>query len=247
MQTADYISLLEDVYVHALNDVFQTEEQWPSLFQKNMGQEVRGNVPSEVLIQNIAPITVESSWLAKESTFSILYQYKIEKVLAFRGTLHLSEWMKDLTLSKKELKIGDHTLKVHAGFLKVFRAWHERNLHTIQEWVKDGQTLTVVGHSLGGACAALFGFYYPKLVGKVVLFGAPKWADQPLEAYQSVAVENYCHLLDPVPSLPPTSSFVPIAEPISLGRKPSSRTEAWWDRINAHFLKSYRKALPSVI
>lgn len=243
MQTADYISLLENVYVHALNDVFSTEEKWPSLFQKNMGHHVRGQLNHEVKITTISPIVVDASWLAKESTFSILYQYNNQKILAFRGTLHLSEWMKDLTLSKKEVKIGEHTIKVHSGFLSVFRAWHERNLHTLQEWVKDGKKITVIGHSLGGACAALFCFYYPQLVENVILFGTPKWADQPLNKYHSFDIENYCHPLDPVPSLPPTSSFVAVDKPILLKRGEKLRSESWIDRINAHFLKNYRSAI----
>lgn len=114
-------------------------------------------------------------------------------MVAWRGTVSPSEWFKDLTTSLEH--IDSTNVKVQEGFLSVYKSKDELTRYNklsaseqvMQEVVKlvnfyrgkgEEVSLTVTGHSLGGALALLNAYeaatVIPDLFVSVISFGAPR-------------------------------------------------------------------------
>jgi len=81
----------------------------------------------------------------------------------------------------------------------------KREIQSELEKLKEkGYSVTVIGHSLGGALASYVGIYFNELVDKVYTFGSPgvswfaarKW--RTLDQVAQKKIENYWHPEDPV-------------------------------------------------
>lgn len=157
-----------------------------------------------------------------------------EPVVAFKGTSpdSLGDWLRDLDcIPAHDADLG----WCHAGFLSGARE--------ALEWVRtasQGCPATVVGHSLGGALAALSGALlrcrgYP--VRRLVTFGCPKvgfWGVR--KALAGVPMARYVHGDDPVPAVPPFfEHHVEASLPLNSDRSVAP--------IGDHSIDLYRKAL----
>ncbi|XWS19898.1 hypothetical protein CRYUN_Cryun31cG0055800 [Craigia yunnanensis] len=87
-------------------------------------------------------------------------------LVAWRGTVAPSEWYTDLKTSLQPL--GKTNIKVQLGFLSIYSS----------KETGEEVSLTVCGHSLGGALALLNAYdaatYFPDLFINVISFGAPR-------------------------------------------------------------------------
>lgn len=123
-----------------------------------------------------------------------------EPVIAFKGTSEnsIGDWLRDLDA----VPMSDPKLGVcHRGFL----TGAQQALEWVQEASK-GCPVVLVGHSLGGALAALTGALMGSLglpVSQVVTFGCPKVGFQGVRmALTGVRCARYVHGDDVVPRVP---------------------------------------------
>ncbi|XP_022777264.1 phospholipase A1-Igamma1, chloroplastic-like [Durio zibethinus] len=114
-------------------------------------------------------------------------------LVAWRGTVAPTEWCTDLKTSLKPL--GKTNIKVQLGFLSIYSSKgeytrynklsaSEQVMEEIRRLVKffrdtgEEVSLTLCGHSLGGALALLNAYdaatYFPDLLISVITFGAPR-------------------------------------------------------------------------
>ncbi|CAZ85037.1 unnamed protein product [Tuber melanosporum] len=142
-------------------------------------------------------------------------------IVAFRGTYSIANAIADLSLTKQEYvpypsrdrQEKCEGCRVHSGF---YESWTQSEAiigDIVDELVREypGYKLTLVGHSLGGAIAALAGLdfrgrgYNPI----VTTFGEPKVGNSALAGFlnKKFTTDTYrrvTHIHDPVPLVPLT-------------------------------------------
>jgi len=168
-------------------------------------------------------------------------------VLAFRGTEDLSDWMVDAEAIKREYALSLSTFavpggKVHAGFL---RRW-EMIRSAVMAVLGQPQPLTITGHSLGGAMAALCAI---ELDAKgwpvqVVTFGAPRVGDSDFVRLLDHNLNNYTRIenwADPVPWVPTYTRGWRHAGKMRVVGSPANLAK--WPYTKHHALSEYRKAV----
>ena len=134
-------------------------------------------------------------------------QYKDDIVIAVRGTNFVS--LNDLsTDARASTSSTERGALVHAGFNSVFESMKKELLPYIN-MLPANATLHCVGHSLGGAIAALIADWAKQKILNVKLYsiGAPKvgFADFALKHTNSLGQENIFRCTkgcDPVPMVP---------------------------------------------
>jgi len=144
--------------------------------------------------------------------------------VVFRGSESLKDWLiNSLFFSTKIPSLClQKPLKVHSGFLKQLRNGNslKQVVSKLNESVISSQfkrnlvSLTLTGHSLGGAQATIAAFLMYRYLHhdfhqrvSVVSFGAPRAVSvSEYRAFMTrtkVTVKNYIYMADPVPFLPP--------------------------------------------
>ncbi|TGZ78362.1 alpha/beta-hydrolase [Ascodesmis nigricans] len=149
-------------------------------------------------------------------------------IIAFRGTYSLTNALIDLSAGQQEylpypsdghsLPVADKCsgCVVHQGFLESWSQTEKLISPVIEELrrTQPGYRVTLVGHSLGGAVAALAGLDFGAREWKprVVTFGEPKVGNYELAEYfnkkfppSSQSYHRVTHLNDPIPQLPLTA------------------------------------------
>ena len=73
-------------------------------------------------------------------------------ILAFRGTVSTTDWLRNLKISRKESPLG----KIHRGFQEGLDAvWDDPIETVLRELAGSDRKVWITGHSLGGALATL--------------------------------------------------------------------------------------------
>jgi hypothetical protein len=96
--------------------------------------------------------------------------------IIFRGTDSISDWLADASGELTNFITGN----VHLGFARYVNVVTD----TVDDWIKthmkDGDTLTIGGHSLGGGAAKLYAYRLAKLMQVfpyVIVEGSPRVGD----------------------------------------------------------------------
>jgi triacylglycerol lipase len=133
--------------------------------------------------------------------FGIVVHKDTETIVAFRGTVSWSEWYTDaeIVLKPSPQAVG----KVHGGFIDLYETLVDSEGSLAWRNALIGTSLTITGHSLGGALAT----YLALETGcsLLVTFGSPKCGDDKWSKYAEERLRNskrYCSMFDPVPMLP---------------------------------------------
>jgi triacylglycerol lipase len=146
-------------------------------------------------------------------------------VLAFRGTRpdQLSDWMDDADIKQaafNSLFGGPDVGQVHSGFGRLLAGDWAEIYQAVGGFQKDGQTLWITGHSLGGALAvmatAAFTFSKVEPVNGLYTFGQPRVGDPNFytqsESHFGDVMFRFVNNQDIVTRVPPR--LVPFVPPL---------------------------------
>jgi predicted lipase len=153
----------------------------------------------------------------------------------FRGTNDAQDAMVNIDLIRVPFFEGQKQshIKVHGGFKRQFDVLKEPILKTLTKYMKDVETIQLVGHSLGGALATLFAghiarFHRGFVDGfqreiKVVChtFGSPRvgnkhfarWFQENVKASDCARIMN---LKDPVAQIPISAYFQHVSDAVCI-------------------------------
>jgi pimeloyl-ACP methyl ester carboxylesterase len=206
-------------------------------------------------------------------------------VIAFRGTANWQDWIHNFTGAAitTDLVDLDDNIRLHKGFTGLAENIAPAVKELIAEFLRKrgdhdpSPTLTLCGHSLGGALALNFAarlrrwidhdFLYdhfgrqPIRLGATYTFGAPRIAKG--RVWQYIRRPHYRLIIngDPVPATPPgfDSDFEAayLAKPLEKARQPNSKFGKIWKGIrlkltpnldfSAHDIETYIDAITEKI
>ncbi len=131
--------------------------------------------------------------------------------VVFRGTQTISEWISDATLSQVDYTYVANGGKTATGFTDIYDSIRTPIIQEVTTLAAGGAytTLSITGHSLGGALAVLAG---PDLAGQtrfrqpvVYTFAAPRAGDPAFASLYNSDIETSWRVVNPndeVPKLP---------------------------------------------
>lgn len=128
-----------------------------------------------------------------------------EVLIATRGTDLLADWLTDANFAVQR---GPSGLAVHAGFNEVWQTY----IADVRSFLRGRNPATIhcVGHSLGGALAALNADYLTSIGAgavKLYTFGAPRvglraFSQRLTQRVGETSIYRVAHMADPVPMIP---------------------------------------------
>lgn len=126
-------------------------------------------------------------------------------LIATRGTDMLADWLTDANFAVQR---GPSGLAVHAGFNEVWKTY----IADVRSFLRGRNPATIhcVGHSLGGALAALNADYLTSIGAgavKLYTFGAPRvglraFSQRLTQRVGETSMYRVAHMADPVPMIP---------------------------------------------
>ncbi|KAF9462219.1 Alpha/Beta hydrolase protein [Collybia nuda] len=174
------------------------------------------NPNSNVLITQAAMIQISDAATGTQG-FIALDRDKKEVVVAFRGSESLLDAYMDVKFDLVPFVVsnigGPQGVKVHQGFLQAWNGVAKTVNTVVREYLKDGYTLVITGHSLGGAIASLAGITLNQDLTirtggvRIYTYGQPRtgnvkyaeWVNKYIGTANMFRVVNFD---DPIPHLP---------------------------------------------
>lgn len=156
-----------------------------------------------------------NSFLGLRALVALSHKRK-EIVVSFRGSIAPMDYILDFAFINASPASDDSNIKVHAGFFISAMSLYSEVTAAITCQLRQNPTYKIIltGHSLGGAIARCFQFYYlynnqfAGVLMEVYTFGEPRsgnkyWAD--FLNNQPITTARVVNKADIVPHLPPTS------------------------------------------
>ena len=142
-------------------------------------------------------------------------------VLAFRGTVNLADWLRNLKIIRRDTPIG----KVHGGFKQGLEAvWQVDVEPVLRRAAERGQKVWITGHSLGGALATLAAAWCHEWadVRGVYTYGQPLVGNKRFASLFNDALLDRFHRFvnnrDIVTKVPPAPMFSHVDKRIQLDK-----------------------------
>ncbi|WP_379129682.1 lipase family protein [Paenibacillus sp. sgz500958] len=158
------------------------------------------------VIHTIEAKSITNVW----ERFGFIIESPQEIIIAFRGTSSTTDWISDIIASQKRFKyINEHCL-THRGFTDIYTSARDGIINALTKLSTD-KTLTITGHSLGGALATLCAvdvaantaYHSPDLY----TYGSPRVGDPAFaQAFSKYVRRSFriANLFDIVTYAPPT-------------------------------------------
>ena len=194
-------------------------------------------------------------------------------IIALRGTrpLYISDWMIDLHISKTLVSVGRKydQVRLHSGFFLAITSCLEKVGNEVQARTADSpMPVYIVGHSLGGAMAAIafaldglpfgsrhrFGVDTTTILGahSSYCYGMPRYGDDSATQHLRTPFHMY-NSKDVVPTMPPRwlgFSNVPNEHwadgPTHLLHKVKSNQRNGWRGVRHHMIERYIRHLGNI-
>ncbi|PZD94686.1 lipase family protein [Paenibacillus sambharensis] len=153
-----------------------------------------------------------------EGCFGFVLESADKVIVAFRGTITVSDWIADLDAKQVRYRpVRDGGL-THAGFTAIYMSMREQLKKSLAP-LMDGRQLYVTGHSLGGALAVLAA---PDIAGQtsgrppvIYTFGAPRTGDPAFARMFNRTITHMHRVYNPrdvVPHVPPFLYTLPRSQ-----------------------------------
>ncbi|CAM4455326.1 lipase family protein [Paenibacillus tarimensis] len=151
-------------------------------------------------------------------SFGFVLESEDTVIVAFRGTVTVSDWMADLNAKQVKYRPVRDGGATHAGFTAIYMSMRDQLRKSLAPLI-DGRQLYVTGHSLGGALAALAA---PDIAANtsgrppvVYTFGAPRTGDPAFARMFNRSIPHMHRVYntrDIVPHVPPFVCKIPRSE-----------------------------------
>lgn len=166
----------------------------------------------------------DNCYIWNEQYLQAVVMYDNDKlILAFRGTYHDINWLKNIDVRTQAITVGNKVLYVHNGFIEATNIlWKSKDCYNnqflitniISDYLQNypGSKIYVTGHSLGGAMASMAYLLLIKELNisidqlALYTYGQPLWCrSSSYEESISLFANNYHRIvnyLDIVPQIP---------------------------------------------
>ena len=99
-------------------------------------------------------------------------------VVVFKSTKEIFDFFVDALAFRVRFKHSDHKIKAHAGFVMAYSSIRKKVNKIIKQSINNGEKITFLGHSLGGAMATLalldFEKHFPDSPLSAYTIGSPR-------------------------------------------------------------------------
>ncbi len=150
--------------------------------------------------------------------FGFILQSDDQIIVAFRGTSSTADWISDAIARQRKYKYAKDAGQVHLGISDIYSSARDPILSSLSR-LPASKSLTITGHSLGGAlavlCAVDVAVNSPFNRPSVYTYGAPRVGDPSfVKAFAGKVDESFriYNRYDVVPHLPPQVYKLPKRE-----------------------------------
>lgn len=176
---------------------------------------------------------IDASWIWDDIRFAVIPKDGLN-IVVIRGSKSVENWCRNFQL-------GFNWYGAHKG-IDYLTILVKRKLNTI---IGKGCSVILTGHSLGGAIAALTGYWLQQKGRDVILvntFGSPRFANAALAKEIDKSIGNrfyrFTHPQDPIPYMPPwIFGYRHSGKEMPLGKR------AWISDIRKHNMDVYLECL----
>jgi hypothetical protein len=124
---------------------------------------------------------VENRWTS--TTCWAIRKIGTDKVIiSFKSTKEIMDFIIDGLAFKVRFHHSKHKIRAHAGFVLAYNSIRKKVMSVIKQCVKDGDRITFLGHSLGGALTTLalldFESSFPDSPLSAYTIGSPRVLDE---------------------------------------------------------------------
>lgn len=150
--------------------------------------------------------------------------------IVFRGTDSIMDVCAELNSLKTKFKlfnIDKNLPYVHSGIYEQFKSVMDDLITWICNRHKKNNvvSITLTGHSLGGAlatlCSVYFGYFFYNVKINCITFGSPRVGDKRFGFYYRRIInisKRFVNNKDPITTIPPIFRFTHVSKPLYIGK-----------------------------
>lgn len=209
------LPLIQQAYVRVFESTRGKDpENWTFIGKQEFGPYAPFQLPSEfTMIQEAFVQDIVIPFFKTDKAqipFGFLVESEKHLALVFRGTVAPVEWINNGFFLQRDFRCDGVEegleLKVHGGFLDMFKMVRTTLKPGIEYLEKVKKPLVITGHSLGSAIAQMAALWLAKYQPEVVTFGGPRVGSPDFVKHYNKTIKKSTRVVngfDPVPALPP--------------------------------------------